>query len=155
MEELYLESPRLLVRPFTEEDAPALHAVLSDPAVMRWIEPPFTPAQTAAFLREAGLCRPPRVYAVVRKDGGGLIGHLIWHPWDETAMELGWILRRDCWGQGFARELTEAVLARSEGDVVIECCPEQAATRRLAERFGFRLTGERDGLVVYRLKRTY
>ena len=153
MEEQIMESPRLLVRPFAEADAPALGRILSDPAVMRFLEPPFSPEQTRAFLREAGLCRPPRVYAVIRKDDGGLIGHLIWHPWEETSMELGWVLARDCWGRGYARELTETALAQTDRDVVIECCPAQAATRHLAESFGFQAEEEQDGLAVYRLSR--
>ncbi len=148
-----LETARLLVRELRASDAAALHAVLSDPEVMHWLEPPFTPAQTERFIREAGLCEPPLVYAVLRKDSGELIGQLIWHAWGESAAELGWVLRRDCWGLGFAKELTAAMLAQSEGAVVIECSPGQSASRHIAERFGFTLTGEADGLVIYRLNK--
>ena len=140
---MLLETNRLLVRRLREEDAEALFAVLSDPEVMRYIEPPFTLAQTRSFIREAALCEPPLVYGVVWKGKPAaspvLIGHLIWHPWDETAMELGWILRRDFWGRGIAGELTAAILEQTRRDVVIECCPDQSATRRLAARFGFTL----------------
>ena len=148
------ETPRLLVRPFTEDDAEALFAILSDPEVMRCIEPPFTLAQTRAFLRDAGLCHPPKVCAVIRKADGALIGQLIWHPFDENTDELGWILRRDFWGQGYARELTEAMLARAERGVVIEGSPEQASTRRIAEKYGFRPAWQRDGLDVYKYEKT-
>ncbi len=147
---LQLETSRLLVRPFRESDAEALHAVLSDPAVMRWIEPPFTEEQTRTFIRENGLCRPARVYAVTLKESGELIGQLIWHPWDGTATELGWILRRDHWGRGFVGELTDALLMQTERDIVIECSSEQTATRYIAESRGFVLSGENDGLLVYR-----
>ncbi len=145
-----IETSRLLVRELRESDAKALHAVLSDPEVMRWIEPPFSLEQTERFIREAGLCEPPLVYAVIRKESGELIGHLIWHDWDEGAAELGWVLRRDCWGLGYAAELTAAMLAQSEGAVVIECSPGQSASRRIAERFGFTLTGEANGLAIYK-----
>ena len=57
------ETRRLLIRRFTEADAEALYVVLSDPEVMRYIEPPFSLEQTRAFLRDAGLCAPPLVYA--------------------------------------------------------------------------------------------
>ena len=90
-----IETDRLLVRRLTENDAVALFRALSDLEVMRYIEAPFTLEQTEAFIRNVGLCDPPLVYAVVWKQTGELIGHLIWHCWDETAMELGWILRRD------------------------------------------------------------
>lgn len=157
----------LLVRRFTEADAEALYVVLSDPEVMRYIEPPFSLEQTRAFLRDAGLCAPPLVYAVLWKGdmpasvSAGrrttrpsaaplLIGHLIWHPWDENSMELGWILRRDFWGMGLARELTAALLAQTNKDVVIECSPAQEATRHLAEQFGFRLVSADEMLLQYR-----
>lgn len=149
------ETERLLVRSFTEADAEALFAVLSDPEVMRYIEAPFSPEQTRSFLREAGVCEPPLVYAVLWKGERApaaplLIGHLIWHPWDERTMELGWILRRDFWGRGIAAELTAAMLSRTDRDVLLECSPAQAATRRLAERFGFRLISEDSSLVQYK-----
>ena len=161
----------LLVRRFTEADAEALYVVLSDPEVMRYIEPPFSLEQTRAFLRDAGLCAPPLVYAVLWKGelpasvpargvapslpaSPLLIGHLIWHAWDENSMELGWILRRDFWGMGIARELTEALLAQTDKDVVIECCPAQAATRHLAEQFGFLLVSADEMLLQYRRTHT-
>jgi len=165
-----VETKRLLVRRLTLEDAPALYEVLSDPAVMRYIEPPFTPEQTRAFLLQAGCCEPPLVYGVVWKgsadpemepgkgQGGSdafkLIGHLIWHPWEDEAMELGWILRRDYWGRGIARELTAALLERTAGDVVLECSPDQTATRHLAERFGFICQASDQKLAVYRRRGT-
>lgn len=147
------ETARLLLRPFKEDDAEALHLILSDPEVMRWIEPPFSIERTRSFLREAGLCRPPLIHAVVEKQSGVLIGQLIWHPWDEKAMELGWILRRDQWGKGFARELTEAMLAGSGTDVLIECSPEQSVTKHIAVRCGFRPEARRDGLDVWRYRK--
>ena len=139
---MQVETARLQIRPFCERDADALHRILSDPRVMRWIEAPYTREQTLLFLRRAGLCAPPLVYAVTEKASGELIGQLIWHPWDESSMELGWILRRDRWGRGLASELTEAMLQESNGDVVLECVPEQAATIHIAERFGFALEEE-------------
>ena len=145
-----IETERLLVRRLQEADAENLYAVLSDPEVMRYIEPPFSLEQTRSFIREAGLCEPPLVYAVIWKQTGELIGHLIWHPWDETAMELGWILRRDFWGRGIARELTAAILTRTDRDVVLECSPEQTATRRIAESFGFARTASAKDLLCYR-----
>ena len=40
--EILLETRRLQVRRLEEADAEALYAVLSDPEVMRQIEPPFS-----------------------------------------------------------------------------------------------------------------
>ena len=159
--EILLETRRLQVRRLEEADAEALYAVLSDPEVMRQIEPPFSLERTRSFLREAGLCETPLVWAVLWKQTGELIGQLIWHPWDKDSMELGWILRRDFWGRGIAKELTAAMLMQTERDVVIECSPKQTVTRHIAEAFGFVLQSEgagaasteaergREGLLLY------
>lgn len=164
---MLIETDRLLVRRLTEHDAEALCAVLSDPEVMRWIEPPFSLEQTRKFIRDAGLCDPPLVWAVLWKGNAAkpviargeatrqsaspvLIGHLIWHPWDEGSMELGWILRRDFWGRGIAKELTAAMLARTDKDVILECSPAQTATRHIAEAFGFRVLTAGKACVIFR-----
>lgn len=147
-----IETERLIVRRLREDDRAALFAVLSDPEVMRYIEPPFTVEQTQAFLQRAGMCEPPLIYGVVWKETGGLIGHLIWHPWDETAMELGWILSRDFWGRGIAKELTSAMLARTDRDVVLECSPSQAVTRRIAEAYGFSTVSANTECTIFRRK---
>ena len=147
---MYLETERLILRSFAPEDARALHTVLSDPEVMRHIEPPFDETETLAFLESAAFCVPPRIYALQEKSSGALVGHVIFHPFEEKAWELGWILGRAFWGRGYASEVTEALLEHSRREgirrLVIEFEPEQAASRRLAEKFGFVRTGVFDGL---------
>ena len=150
-----LETERLLIRPFVPEDEEELFRALSDPEVMRFLEPPFSREQTGAFLREAGLSSPPLIYALERKDSGRLAGYCIFHPYDSPGeYELGWALCRDCWGRGFAGQATKALIAQAGRmaleSLVIEFCPEQGASRKLAEKFGFRPAGTRDGLEVYR-----
>ena len=133
-------------------DADALYRLLSDPAVMRYLEPPFDRAQTEDFLRRAGLAEPPLVYAA--EENGDFIGYVIYHAYDGNSMEIGWVLLPEYWGRGYASALTDRLicLARQEGKgVVIECVPEQAATVHLAVKKGFRYCGMADGLAVYRL----
>lgn len=150
------ETERLIIRPFAAEDEAALGAVLSDAETMKYIEPPFSKERAAQFLREAGLCEPPLVFAVQEKRGG-VIGHVIFHRY-ETAdcYELGWVLRRDAWGRGYATELTRALLdesrARGLRSVIVECDERQTATRRIAEKFGFRCEENVQGQTVYRLR---
>ncbi len=151
-----LETARLRVRRFTPADVEPLFAVLSDPKVMEYLEAPFSLQKTQEFVETCGLCEPPLVYALVEKSCQEVIGHLILHPYDETSYELGWVLRRDRWGRGYARELTAAVIdfANKEGigELVMECAPGQQASRRLAEKNGFHLTDETDKLVIFRRK---
>ena len=135
----------------TEKDLGPLAELLSDARVMRYLEPPFSLEQSRTFLDEAGLSEPPLVYAV--EDGGGFVGYVIYHAYDEVSVEIGWVLAPLAWGQGYATELTNVLLgwAQAAGkDAVIECVSEQVATRRIAERFGFSRVGESDGLIVFR-----
>ena len=59
-----MKTRQLTVRPFREDDLEALFQLLSDPEVMRYLEPPFSREQTADFLHSAGICDPPLIYAV-------------------------------------------------------------------------------------------
>lgn len=145
-------SAGLRVRRMTEGDLESLHRLLSDPEVMRYLEPPFSREQTRAFLERAGLTPEPLILAV--DDDGGFAGYVIYHPYDETSMELGWVLASDRWGRGYALALTRQMICRareSGRDAVIECHPQQAATRHIAEKLGFRPCGMDGGCCVYRL----
>lgn len=148
-----MEGERWLIRPFRPSDGPRLAAILGDEEVMRFIEPPYTPRQTEAFLRRAGLCRPPLIQAVIWKPTGALIGQVIFHPYDEDRWELGWILAKDFWGKGLAGEITAAALTeakeRGARALLLECAAGQAATVRIAQRLGFTEREPSAGLRVF------
>ena len=142
----------LHIRKMCPDDFTLLHKLLSDSKVMKYLEPPFSEAQTERFLTEAGLCEPPLIYAAVR--GTQFIGYVIYHPFDEGAMEIGWVLLPEYWGNGYASALTKMLIemAKREGkNVVLECVPQQNASRRIAEENGFVFCGNSDGLDVFRL----
>ena len=148
----YVRDDRFYIRRFTEDDLEPLHELLSDPEVMQYLEAPFNYEQTVRFLKTQGLSASPRVLAVDDKDHS-FIGYVIYHDYDDTSKEIGWVLKKAIWGLGMAGLLTKQLvaMAASEGkDTVIECVPEQLATRAVAEKNGFRVTGKCDGLVVYR-----
>ena len=119
---------------------------------MRYLEPPYTAEQTERFLRTAGLSDPPLVYAV--EESGRFLGYVICHAYDGESDEIGWVLFPAYWGKGYASALTERMIRNTRASgrhLVIECSPEQRATRHIAEKFGFRQEGFRDDLMVYRL----
>ena len=71
------EGARVRLRMMRREDLNELYALLSDEAVMRWLEPPFNRAQAERFLEQAGLSEPPLVYAAEsRGEYGGRISRL-------------------------------------------------------------------------------
>ena len=142
----------ITIRNMRPGDADALYRLLSDPEVMRYLEPPYDRVQAEAFLHHAGLSEPPLVHAV--EENGSFIGYVIYHAYDAESVEIGWVLLPEYWGRGYASALTDRLIDRArqaQKSVVLECAPAQAATRRIALKKGFRACGICDGLTVYRL----
>lgn len=70
-----------VIRKLREDDFDMLYALLSDPAVMAYLEPPYGEEQTRRFLESAGLSEPPLICAA--EDDGKFIGYVILHGYDE------------------------------------------------------------------------
>ena len=141
----------LTIRKMTERDLDPLHTLLSDPEVMKYLEPPFTRERTAAFLQAALSDHPPVLAA---EADGTFIGYVIYHPYEEDTMELGWVLLPEYWRKGYASALTRKMMemTASEGKKpVIECDPEQEVTKHIALKCGFVRAEKRDDLDVYKL----
>ena len=148
------EGAHVRLRTMRRENLDELYALLSDEAVMRWLELPFSRAQTEDFLERAGLSEPPLVYAAENAEGE-FLGYAIYHDYDEHSREIGWVLKPAFWYKGCADEMTVLLtaLARREGkDAVIECVPEQTASAHIARRHGFSYEGRVDGCDIYRLR---
>ena len=145
-------TPRFVIRKFRESDAEELYGILSDPEVMCRIEPPYSFEQTRAFLEKAGLGEKPLVWALEEFPSHQLIGQVIFHPYDETRYEIGWILARSRWHKGLAGEITDVLTVYAVRQkipaLVIECADGQTVTKHIAERKGFRLI-EQGEICVY------
>ncbi len=149
-----LRTKRLRVRPFQPSDLEGLYGLVSDEAVMRYIEPPYSREQAAGLLERA-LREDPPFGCAVDDSRGRFIGYVIYHPYDRDAWELGWLLRADQWHKGYGDELTKALIADAGGKtrrLVIECSPEQTASRAIALKNGFTYRGREDGRDVYELE---
>lgn len=149
-----IETRRCLIRRFKRSDLDALYSVLGDPEVMEYIEEPFSYEKTQRFLEENGLVDPTRVYALELKESKELIGHVIFHQYENESYEIGWILSKRFWGQGIADEINKALIeharTRSIKSLIIECAPEQRASQRIAKNNGFQLKDQGD-LITYEL----
>ena len=54
---------------------------------------------------------PPVGYALEAEGAAGLAGYVLFCPLeDPETCELGWFLRRDLWGRGYAGEISRALL---------------------------------------------
>ena len=145
-----LETKRLLLRPLTVADAPAVFVWNSDPEVNRYMSYPlYTDVeQTRAWLREVERADWDNDvdFGFVRKEDGLLIGsggvyrkRGAW--WRRPWWVLGYNLRRDCWGRGYATEAVRAMIdfARRERGArvfVADHAVDNPASGRVMEKCG-------------------
>ncbi len=148
-EGVILETKRLRLRKFRAEDAGALAAVLSDAEAMKFYPAAFDERGVQDWIGR-NLRRYENeghgLWAMILKKTGELIGDCgcVLQEVDGTqAVEIGYHVRRDLWGQGFATEAaaacTEYAFARlGVARVISMIRPENVPSRRVAEKNGFR-----------------
>jgi RimJ/RimL family protein N-acetyltransferase len=144
-----LEGERLLLRPLTADDWPALWAIASDrelwaghPSHDRWQEPVFREFFADALAHGGAL-------AIIDRSTGRVIGSSRFQDYDpagEGQVEIGWsFLDRSYWGRGYNAEFKRLKLAhalRSVGRVIFRVGAENAISRGAMKNIGGRLTGE-------------
>ena len=147
-----LTTERLHLRPFTAADRDAIHAVYSDPEVMRHVGHGAhrTMEETATALRIYGdvLARSGYSFlAVTERHGGALVGDGGLHPLGGD-VELGYTLARAVWGRGYATELGRALIEYAfevlkVSRVVAQVEPANVASRHVLEKLGMTAREER------------
>jgi ribosomal-protein-alanine N-acetyltransferase len=148
-----IETERLLLREFVPEDVDALAAVLSDPETMRYYPAALDRLGVAAWIernRRRYADHGHGLWAMVSKSSGELIGDcgLTRQTVDGTdEIEIGYHVRRDLWGRGYAPEAARAFrdygFARLGADRLISLIrPENLPSRRVAEKAGLSLWKE-------------
>ena len=143
-----INTPRLLIRPFQEQDGQALYEYLSNPDVYRF-EPgePITLAQARDLAAERS--RGTDFWAVILKSTQALVGHLYFkqiEPQKFMAWELGYIFNPSYHHNGYAAESASALIHYGFENfgihrVVAYCNPENTASWELLERIGMRREG--------------
>lgn len=161
---MLLETERLLLRPLGCDDLDEFAALHTDPEVTRFIRP-FDRSEAEERLRldeREWRQRGHGLLAIVNRESGDFIGRAglkYWPQFDET--ELGWVLRRDAWGRGYATEAARACLEWGFSEFELPyltamISPGNLRSIRVAERLG--LTPLRDDellgepVVVYALR---
>jgi RimJ/RimL family protein N-acetyltransferase len=156
-----LETERCVLRWFEASDAEALHLAV-DPhreALLPWL--PWAAADHDSIAasdlrigwfggRRAGQdgVVPDYTMGIFEKGSGQLLGGTGLHrilP-EHADAEIGYWLRADRWGEGFATEATAALISAAFGDwgfrrIRLVCSAANTPSRRIPERLGMRLEG--------------
>jgi RimJ/RimL family protein N-acetyltransferase len=114
-----IETERLVLRRWREEDRAPYVAMMADPQVSDWLGGPFTRdealariARNEAALGEHGYGR----LAMARRSDGAFVGYCGLMPIGEElpfdgGFEVGWSVAQGAWGQGYATEAARSVFA--------------------------------------------
>lgn len=174
--ECRLNTARLSLRPVTPADRADLVALEADPEVMRFLNGgrpvPEEGCPDSDFLTPRGT--EPEVLAAHARATGAFIG---WFAlFDDGVVdgvrtaELGYRLRREAWGQGYASEGAQALVAEAFGRwgfgrVRAQTMSVNLGSRRVLEKVGFRqvetvfpayphpFPGVEQGEVIYEIRR--
>ena len=152
MRDVLLETDRLCLRRFTEDDLDALAALDGDPEVMRYITGgiPRTRSEIAERILPAYIAyhdESPEFgfFVAEERSTGRFLGWFHFRPYkgNETEIELGYRLIRDVWGQGLATEGSRALILRGFTTldvprVVATAFKANAASQRVMEKVGLR-----------------
>jgi ribosomal-protein-alanine N-acetyltransferase len=149
-----LNTARLVLRSFREEDVAVMAQLFANPDFMRFSLGVFTERkQTMAFIGKvmgwdrAGI---PSQFAVVPRGEDAIIGYcgFFYHPEDGIEdMEIGYRLNPDYWNRGLITEAARAVRDHGFRDwklsrVISLIHPENIPSRRVAEKNGMKVEKE-------------
>lgn len=167
-----VRTPRLVVREWTEADAPAALAVYGRPEVAHWLSPAMDVVPDLAAMRaqlagwiadtlasEAGIGH----WAVTIAGTGAVVGGVSLHllPVEEQDVEIGWQIAPEHWGNGYATEAARGLLDRAFANDVDEVFalvrPANRRAEAAAKRIGMTWVGETEKyyglrLNVYRVR---
>ncbi|MGE8203679.1 GNAT family N-acetyltransferase [Heyndrickxia sp. NPDC080065] len=119
---IHFETERLLFRDFELKDLPEFKRMNEDSEVMRYFPKTLSHEETESFFHaivDEWKAYGYGLFAVERKDNGEFIGFIGFHRATFEAdftpcIEIGWRLKKEAWGHGFATEGAKACLKYAE-----------------------------------------
>jgi len=152
MAEVCIETDRLVLRDWRDGDGERFFAGTNTENVMRWLGGVMDREKQAGFLGRIAAIREANGFTfwiVERKADGEVLGFCGLKRADAPgtsvpgAMEIGWRLREDAWGQGYAKEAASASLDAAfdrfaADEVVAFTVIENTASWGLMKRLGMR-----------------
>ncbi len=147
-----METERLVLRRWSEDDVDALARVFAEPAFWHYpFKRGFTREETERFVErqlEHWSAHGFGMWAVEVKDGHALAGYAGlaipgWLPEVMPAVEVGWRLHPDHWGRGLATEGARASLRYGFDTLALDriiaiYMPDNVASERVMTKLGMR-----------------
>lgn len=151
-----LETDRLVLRSWRAEDVDDLCHVQSDPEVMATLGPIMDRREVASSIERMQATETEcgfTFWAMQRREDGcvigccgikrGAVGPIVDQP------EIGWRMRRDCWGKGYVTEAATAALdwlfaERDEDAAFAITNVDNHRSRAVMERLGMSYQPDRD-----------
>lgn len=143
-----LETERLFLRLMNERDVDAVYAMRSDADVMRFIRPAqIERGEAESWVKlissrwkteKIGFC------AVIEKSSNEFAGWCgLWRLKETNEIEIGYALRKEFWGKGYAVEASEKFLEYgfeelNLAEIVAVTDPENKHSRGVMEKLGMR-----------------
>ena len=145
-----LETSRLLLRPFREDDVDLLSGLMANQDFMRFSLGTYTREQTLGFLEKLLAwqnANEPSLFAAVLRSNGMLLGYCgFYHQHIDGVdeIEIGYRMHPDYWNRGLTTEAARAVRDHAFGDlklprVISLIHPENIPSRSVAEKIGMAL----------------
>lgn len=147
-----LETPRLVLRPFTEDDAEAAFRWFGDPEVMRFV-PSRADRSVEETRRRLARYREHQArhgfskWIVRERTSGEAVGDSgLLRLEEPERVDLGFRFARSSWGRGFATEVARAWVQAAFTDFGLDRLtafshPGNVASLKVLEKAGFRRTG--------------
>ena len=156
---MFIETERLIVRTFREDDVAALYQIAYDPDVLEYcpdlLKRDVTEAEVLAFIRDyiridaENDIDTRRCYAIENRETGEVMGCITFgknHMLNEY--EIGWMMRKQYTKKGYASEAAQAYAeyfcaAYGVEYLIVVMDVDIPASYRAAEKCGFKLFEKR------------
>jgi len=146
---MIIETERLLMRPLTRDDLPALISLRADEEVSRYLGGAAMQSEEAVtkrfeFYLDCHARHGIGMNLLLGKDGGEVLGWGGLQPLEDTGeIEVGYGFAKAHWGKGYATETAAAWLrygfeTAQLARVVAVAYPENTASRRVMEKLGMK-----------------
>jgi ribosomal-protein-alanine N-acetyltransferase len=156
MEKIF-KTDRLILRPWTLDDAEDALAIYGDPEVMGWLK--AAPCENIEEQRQRLATMLERnapyegkygAWALEEQASGHVVGNGLFKPLpNDERVEVGWHLGRTAWGKGYATEAGRRLVQYGFSECHLDqiyaiVLPENSRSIRVTERLAMRLIGPTD-----------